>query len=37
MTERMGRGTDFPTNNEIECKGGIFLIIGSVFDSISTE
>jgi len=37
MTDRLGRGTDFPSNNEIESKGGIFLVFGSVFNSTLTE
>jgi hypothetical protein len=37
MSENLGRGTDFPSNNMIENNGGIFLIIASIFDSVTTE
>jgi hypothetical protein len=37
MSEQLGRGTDFPSNHEIEDNGGIFLLIGSIFDSTTVE
>jgi hypothetical protein len=37
MTDNLGRGTDFPSNNEIESLGGIYLIVASVFDSVATQ
>jgi hypothetical protein len=37
MTDKLGRGTDFPSCNDIETKGGIFLLLASVFNSTVTE
>jgi hypothetical protein len=37
MSEQLGRGTDFPSSNDIESKGGIYLLIGNIFSSITTE
>jgi hypothetical protein len=37
MTEQIGRGTDFPSSNEIETNGGIVLLMASVFNSTMTE
>lgn len=37
ITENLGRGTDFPSSNQIEIMGGIFLLLASVFNSTTTE
>jgi len=37
MNEAQGRGTDIPTNDEIESNGGSFLMILDVFSKRSEE
>jgi hypothetical protein len=37
MSDHLGRGTDFLSSNEIEKNGGIFLLMGNTFNSITTE
>jgi hypothetical protein len=37
MSEHLGRGTDFPSSDEIEKNGGIYLLMGNIFNSIKTE
>lgn len=37
ISEGLGRGTDFTSSNEIESRGGIYLLIASVFNSSTTE